>query len=384
MRKRGKPIFRALVVALAMLFACCTAQERLDAVPGEQGQVRLRIRIDDARVARGQDGAFPGGGNTIMDGTLYFYKEGDSRVLRLRNLSAAEIASINAGERLLILSVPSASTRFFMVANSSASGVTLNVPGTIATVRNTVFGIASQMTAGTAHSAEKVILAGTSDAFVRNDQTGQYETEITLAPLVARLEIGPLQAVPIAAGADTPGDIKGFTVSAIYLNRFHLRSDLNPAHTDPVDNGEAAASYSPANPHYATSRLYDNTPTVTAVGGIAALPADKVWAYQFFPSEMPHIVIQLDKITYSNGQGGTTETSLRNGATRTQYLTVQSYSFATGGEVTGAERARIYKIDRLEFNADHLGDYPYHVRRLIRATLRIADWDEETINPEYD
>ncbi len=382
MKKRGTPILYALAVVLAATLAGCAADDLRHAAPGQEETVRWRISINNAGATRGEDGTFPGGETTILDASIYFFHPYDGRILRLRHLTAEEIASVNNREPLLILSVPAAAQRFFMVANSAASGVNIADMTTLDGVLNTQFGIGSQMTDGVLHSAEKVIMKGMSDVFTES-APGLYEAGITIAPLMSRLEIGPISAQPVEEGTVTPGDVVSFTVSGIYLNYFYTTMNLHGATSFFYDNPEK--DYTSLNSNYATTKMFD-IPGAASVGGTASPAAGDVWAYQFIaPYFLPHIIVEMNDIVYSDGEGGTTATSPRNHASGTQYLTIQSYNHASDGTaMANALPAHVYKISRLEFDADNLSDNPYEVRQLILATLEVAAWSAEAIDTEYD
>lgn len=405
-----------MAIAATSLFSC--NKQDLTDTDTPTGESTVTLSIQQAASTKGVSDQK---GDTeyavIGSGKLYFI-DGSGTSIYQRELTATEITALantsttNGGNNVTITGVPNtAKTLYFMANIKTTAGTTLpQVDGTTsADARLRIDKLQA--------NATNVPMSGHSGQFVQS--TGNaYTASVVLTPIVARVELGQItcqNAVPA-----TNNDITAYKLSGVFINNIHqsvlldgtpylVGSPLdikaqggwtiswadfftsintifpyyvggNPAApTDWVGNsmvtyctptGAAALSFYPDSANGATS----TDPGVTP---------QKAWGYQIVPSvtvpvgtatDVPHIILKLTEVTYTDNPLGQT----------TQYVTVTKYKDDLGNAVPEFKRGNVYRIKNLTFTYNETTNQPYEENITVTATVTVAPWVINNLNPDWN
>ena len=269
--------------------------------------------------------------------------------------------------------------------------------------------------------ATHVPLAGQSTTFAVASGTNQYTASVTLTPIVARVELGQITCQN-QNGAGQPAvnaDITSYKLSGVYMNNIRqdvLMSGLPYLVGAPID----IKSQSGWATNWATYFMSFNTNFPYYVGGSPAGPADwvanamvnyctpaasgltfypdptngatntdpgvtpkKAWAYQVCPSttvpagspaDVPHLILKLTEVNYLDNPFGLP----------VRYVTVTKYKDGSNNPVLEFKRGNVYRIENLVFTHNEATNQPYEKNITVTATVSVAPWVINTINPDWE
>lgn len=409
-----------LAIAASFLFAC-NDQETID-VQNPTGENTLSLSISQANP--NSRGVSDQKGDTeyavIGSGKIYFIDALGTSVYQ-RELTATEIASIanttttNGGSTVTITGVPNTAKTLFFVANEKTMAGT-SFPQIEGTSRADARLRIDKLQADAIH----VPLSGQSTTFINQVNPAIYTASVTLTPMVARMEIGQVTCYN-QNGEGQPAissDITGFKLAGVFINniRQSVLLDGTPYLVgSPIDikaqSGWANgwANYfnstntvfpyylggSPAAPNDWTPNsmvTYCNPDGNAALtfypdpdkGATTTAPSDKIaWGYQVCPGttvavgqapDVPHIILKLTNVGYVSNPIGEA----------VKYVTVTNYKDNADNPVTQFERGHVYRIKNLKFTHNEATNQPYEKNIIVTATVTVAPWVINEINPDWN
>lgn len=364
-------------------------------------------------------------GNTeyavIGSGKIFFIDASGNSIYQ-RELTATEITALAntpttpGNKTVTITGVPNTATTLFFMANVKTSAGT-NFP----MIDGTTAADARLRIDKLQANAVNVPLSGQSSPFTLVSGNN-YSTSVTLTPIVARVELGRIscQNENGAGQSAITSDITGYKLSGVFIN--NTRQDVLLSGTPylvgaPIDIKSQASwttawatYFTPANtsfPYYIGGSPAGPTDWVpnalstycTPTGGLAlsfypdpingststdpAVTPKRAWAYQVCPSitiavgspaDVPHLILKLTEVTYVDNPLGLT----------TQYLTVTKYKDDLGNSISEFKRGNVYRIQNLVFSANESTNQPYEKNINVTATVSVAPWVVNNVNPDWN
>lgn len=412
-----KKILLAAIIA-GSLFAC----NRQDGVKPEHeinhdGVINLSIKQKAlSKAVSDQKGAAE---YAIIGSVRLFFIDGLGTSIYQRELTAAEVASITndatseGGHSITISGVPnSAETLYFLANVRTTAGTTYPI------VDGTTSADARLRIDNLQADPLYVPMSGLSAAFVRVPGTNQFNTSVTISPIVARLEVGQITCQN-ENGAGTPNvtsDITKYKLSGVFVNmvRQSVKLDGTPYLVGSVLDIRSQLGWPTGWAEYFTSA---NTDFPYYVGGTPAAPIDwvdnsmvtycnptnsalsfypdvtngatdidptvtpkKAWAFQISPSnivpgvaDVPHIILRLTDVEYDFNPLGLP----------IQYVTVTKYKDQDGNPIMAFNRANVYRITNLIFTHNEATNKPYEQDISVTAVVTVAPWTINEIEPDW-
>lgn len=261
--------------------------------------------------------------------------------------------------------LPSTSKDVHVVGNTVLSAD--EVKGSIKKIINKQLAVESQS------EIDQVNLYGHDNLHTdANNLEGPLVANVTLAPIVSRLELTQLKA---------KGDfIKSFRVSGVFVDNYLAEADLD-GKTDidrVVANGSNSADFVGGAGNYTQALdgvVYDyySKDKVTSVDNIAKLENENVWGYNVFAKKgngiVPHLVIRIEDIKTAEG-----DYNLNGGVL---FLTVKMT--VKGKALTEIEPSKIYSIggvDGIIFDETNLTPNPNEKALDAKVTVTLATWNK--------
>lgn len=356
----------------------------------------------------------------VIGSAKIFFIDASGNNMYSRELTASEITSITntettaGGNSIIISGVPNTAQALFMVANvkTTAGSTYPMIEGTTgADARLRIDKFQADVT--------HVPMSGRSNVFTKVSDKN-YSASVTIAPLVARVEVGQITCQNHSGTADTEStDITEYKLSGVFVNNVRPYVLLNAVPylvSAPIDIKSQAGwiggwgSYfnpsntvfpyfnggNPSNPAdwVANSMVTYCTPVASALsfypdatnGATHTDPAlliKKAWAYQVCPSttpaqgapaDVPHLIFKLTEVKYVvDGLGQST-----------QYLTVTKYKDASNNPITEFLRGNVYRIQNLTFSYKDATNVPYEENITVTATVSVEPWVINDINPDWN
>lgn len=341
---------KILLLALAATtFFACSKEDGETPANGETKKVRLAIKSVETAGTKTTEDAGTEHKTPVADFTAYFLNSSDGVV------ETRKTASESSGVYLFD-GVSGLATKVFIVANTDLTQTTLT-GSILSELKSNLLEIKTYQT-----GIDKVILAAADASAITAksalpEDAGEYVATVTIAPVVARLEIAQLQAV--SAGDLTISDITEFTVANIYVNGYDPKMPLV---------GTATGRKPGTTADFTNTDLKDLLVNISSVNNIAKpATAGNVWAYQLFPGAAPTMVIQFSSVTFENGTTLSTATG-----TPADELCIT----VTGFTPNTFAAAKIYHVNNIEFNSKNIGK-PYEATKNISVTLSVTGWTIE-------
>lgn len=357
----------------------------------------------------------------IGSGKLFFINASGSSIYQ-RELTATEITALAntsttpGGNTVIITGVPNTATTLYFMANiKTAAGISFPMVdgATSADARLRIDKLQA--------NATNVPMSGQSGTFVPT--TGnQYTASVTLTPIVARIELGQITCQN-KDGAGQPAvstDITGYKLSGVFINSTRQDVLLNGTPltgSTPIDI-KSQAGWATSWEAYFTSA---NTKFPYYIGGSPSGPADwvsnalatyctpigaaaltfypdlangststdpaltpkKAWGYQVCPSatfqagspaDVPHLILKLTEVAYLDNPLGLP----------IQYVTVTKYIDESSNPVTEFKKGNVYRIKNLTFTHNETTNQPYEKNITVTATVSVAPWVINPINPDWN
>jgi len=298
-------------------------------------------------------------------------------------LTDTQITAIQTGTGVTFTNLDPSVVSVYVVANvpsthsDNSDALPATAPGTTLTAINaTVMNIYDQQTT----DAASVVLANTSKTVVgltdlnttASNGNKNYEADITLTPIVSRIQIAKISK---------DGTISSFDLAGIYIDNFYQEMTIGGALTTPikaavgkVTDFNLSTTAAPT-PYKENGQLFDEVKSPLTTLDLA--PSGKVYGYQFFPtstglSTVPYIILKLTNVV------GTTRT-FPNSA---YYVAVKAYKDGSTS-FASFEPGKIYTIANIPVSENNLVTDP--TQNLINVTVNvtIAPWSEKALNPDF-
>lgn len=413
---------RILLMALAAtsLFAC--NKQRATETQDPTGESVVTLSIQQAASTKGVSNQKAAAEYSVIGSGKLYFLDAQNNYVSQRELTATEITALantsttSGGNNVTITGVPNTATTLYFVANiMTTDGAAFpQVEGTTGTdSRLRIDKLQANVT--------NVPMAGQSTTFA--PATGSPRTtSVLLTPIVARVEVGQVTCEN-QNGAGQPAvsaDITGYKLSGVFINNIHQAVLLGGTPYlvgSPLDI-KAQAGWATGWENYFTAA---NTVFPYYVGGTPAAPSDWVansmltyctpsgavalsfypdltngststdpgltpkqaWGYQVAPSntvavgsaaDVPHVILKLTEVNYVDNPFGL----------KTQYVTVTKYKDDLGVAVNEFKRGNVYRIKNLTFTHNEATNQPYEKNITVTATVTVAPWVINDINPDWN
>ena len=350
---RTRTLLAIAVAAFIVSFTSCTKENA--GVKSSDEMTQLSVRIHGAVSTRavelsGSNVAgtiqIPSGGNHSI-----FVISPQGNVIEYVDLDADEVLS--ASGQVLPVSVR-ADSRVYIICNiPNDDAATIQALTTFGAIQSAISAIATQT------DYTEVTLANVTGVPVGFTAiNGEATVNITIGPLVSRLEL-----VKVQAAVNSVGDIiSTFSVTGVYVDDYYPEFTYTGGGSGtPFTQGQSTEFYGIGD---AGDWIASGTP-------LAAMPDDnKIWAHQVVSKGVPRFIIRLEDVKYIPNGGS--EIALSD----TYYLTVKGYTFG-GNPVTNLERGKIYRIganNGITFTYDDLSLTPNPVDINLNVMVSIQEW----------
>lgn len=207
-----------MALATVAFFSCSKSN---DVTPdsGDTKTVTLTIKSNSTKAEEAPGTAHE---TAVADFTAYFLNSSDGVV------ETRTSATSNSGASYVFDGVSGLASKIYIVANTTLTNTTLS-GSNLTDLKKSELLIKDYQ-----QGIDKVILAAAkgvdASAITASGDAGKYSASITIAPVVARLEIAKLEA--ISAEDPTISDIKDFTVKAVYVNGYDKKMTLGGSVSD--------------------------------------------------------------------------------------------------------------------------------------------------------
>lgn len=375
---------KILLIALAATTLLSCSKENNSDVPDSTGTKNVSLSI--ARMttkAVGDPDVADKTYTAVEDGVIYFFDKDGAKVYT-RILTSDEINALSSDDHkdaVIVVAVPQSATSIVMIANYKAS--TSNEYSKITeTTKTGISQIAIAVGTQISTGVGKVILSGEA-TIVDVDANATPPTaaaDITITPIVSRLEIAGIAAKQVTKGDLAVGEINSFRLLGVFIPNYYATgyvvggagqgSLVKPTTVDDYDGTTVPFD----------AKLFDYR-----AGGYTLPLEDKTsFAYHTFPASgvanLPNIVLKVDNVTYNNGVA--TDASYENGSV--QYITVVDYwteADKGGTKVLNFNAATIYRINSLLFGLENLGPNPFTQNKTVTVTVTVKEWTLQEIFP---
>ncbi|MDR2912820.1 MAG: hypothetical protein LBV38_05965 [Alistipes sp.] len=380
------------VLASATLFACQTP----NVGNPDSDTTTVALTIQKSMMTRSTlGGAISAGAVTaIENGTLYFFDVTgvftDSHTLSEAEIDEAGIDNPEGGDpdeaadKILIQNVPTTSASVVMLANYDGEAPAFADLEAFADYELDIED-QSTMAGGAANAAVQGIALIDLSLGAGNALTPPTDNirnaNITLAPAVARIEIGN-GAIKLAdqSANNTTYRLESFDFSGIYVNHFYETYTLGGTTGTSLGQGDVTETdnlwlpkYLAAVPATLANLLY-NEPTATTVVEGTAYPTG--FAFHVFPGSVPHLVLRVSDLEYEDGT--TTD------AGDNYYWIIDEFiNSDTDTTIANLERGHVYKIQSVELGKTiPRPDDPYDDKISVNVYVTVQAWDVVTVEVE--
>lgn len=343
-----RKIYFVALAALTMF--SCSKENSESPESGDTKNVTLTIRSAESVNGRASEGAGTAHETPINDFTVYFLNSAGGVAV------THAVTELNDNGQYKFEKVTGLATKIFIVANTSLTETTLT-GSTLDLLKANALTIAKYQ-----KGIDNVIMAAADASNITEvvGQDGEYEAAVTIAPVVARLEIAQLEAV--TANDASISDITDFTVANIYVNGYYKKMTLGGTVSDLMTGSST---------NFATTELKDEALNIPSTDNVV-VPKEPstVWAYQLFPGAAHTMVIQFSEIKFANG---TTLNEDNGSELEDLCITVTAFDPATFAA------ANIYNVENIPFSSKNIGK-PYEATKNISVTLSVTPWKVNATN----
>lgn len=287
------------------------------------------------------------------------------------------VSEVEVGDLILgttITGVPASTTNVYLYGNLGSSLGTIGnvaiVDGSITNVETLTWILADIQ--NDENTVAKVPVYGKGDVAPGTSDPDRLESTFPVGPIASRLQIGTISC--------TDADVTKLELAGIYINGFYHTMYANSTFeaTNMVDHGIDVNQYSETG-YTAYSTMKDIiSPEIDLGTGDATPGADLFWAYNFFPAEMPHIVLHFATIEATGGVSASNK-----------YATVAKYSTTGDGDPTKmvetAEAAKVYSLNIVITDYEtQITDLPESDSEVIgHVKISMVNWTGVGLYPEW-
>lgn len=370
-------IFATSCVAMLMLASCSQADNEPIYPTNESKPFFIQIgRSETMTRAEGADMSTQT--VTFSDGYLIF-TAGDEIGQVIRIVSGTpndgEVTVKELEDGVVISEIPANTKNVYLYGNlgSSISGIgtAAHKGGSLANVEALTWTLANIQN-GT-NTVADVPVYGKGIVLPGATKPERLESKFNVAPIGCRLQIGEISCTD-----DRVAELK---LAGIYINSFYHSMDANFTFKADyqVDYGIDKTKY-PAGGYTSYPTMSDILAANPDLKVQSATPATtgNFWAYNFFPTSMPHIVLHFADLKTTSQETATNK-----------YATVAKYSISstggTGNEFVTAAAGNVYtlNIDISDYEKQ-LADLPESGSTVMGyVEIKIINWQGNTLYPEW-
>lgn len=367
-----------LLLSVGLLVASCSSDEPAVENTGEGQSLVLRIS-PESQPGPYSTGPAQGAASVVLSSAGLYLTDANGVIVKYYTLTSAasnyatggtniKLDETQSGSGATLTGLPATITGATLVGNTQGLAQT----GNISAVRSQLLNVETQKAIASVHLYAAAPLTTVSGL--------QKKVDLTLKPIVSRIEIPDITA---------SGIITGFTVDGIFIDGFYSKGQVDgtlaPANlaalsTSGTDFPASASAGTTKYPLTVQDALYD-LPGVAATGTPAlAKPASaaQVWSYNLFSlatgSAVPTIVIRLTGITTSDPAVI---------YSTPQYLTVKGFKSA-GATLTALKAGEIYAITpgSLVFSETNISPTPNLEAIDVAVKVTLASWTVVAVTPD--
>lgn len=364
-----------MVAALAAMvaFASCAKDENTSNGKEETKSFYLKIGNESVTRAAGLDQS---AATVTLSNGFVIFADGDNigRVLEVIATGTTEddkvtVADLESGVE--IGEIPANTTMCYFYGNlgSSLSGISTAAvkDGSMANVNALTWTLANIQNVENNVAIVPVFGSGPVAPGVANPN--RLEAKFNVKPIASRLQLGQVSV--------SDARVTSFKLAGIYINGYYHSMDANSTFKAAymIDNSIDISKYPTAGyaAPYATMSDVFSPKTVTD-SAPAEVGSGLLWAYNFFPATMPHIVLSISELV-AEGQTVTNK-----------WCTVAKYSTDGAGSMFNtAVAGEVYtlNIDISDYTKQ-IDDLPESNSEVIGyIDVDVVNWTGKTLYPEW-
>lgn len=364
-----------LMALVAMTIFSCSKEDD-NVTSNEPKSVKLSIKAGSLTRAVEQPVA-NGAKTTIHSLYVYFLDAPTGNIVSgSKAITGTDLQTIQEVNGLDITGVNSSAKYVYVVANANENGITLPTSGTLATIKAKTATMGSNNTGDWSNALLSNSDVANNGSIVLADN--KYTANVSIMPDLSRIEISSIEAK--TSGVDLPDyPIYSYDLKALYLNNyysaFHIGGLANGTQVVLDGTADAIRANVPAWAKDVYGTALTGATTYTAAVGSGTL--NDVWAYMLPAGNAPRVIFELENVSFG------TVGNIVTPAVQTRFVTVKSFSFATGGgTVATFERGKVYKVKAVTFSANDTHENPNASDIDVTVTVEVLGWVGIDINPE--
>nr|WP_321521668.1 hypothetical protein [uncultured Macellibacteroides sp.] len=377
-----KKLCVTLMALVAVFLVSCSTET--DIIEENDGGKDVTLTISTNPLTKSLDDTQVGKKAPIDAGKemIVYFMDEFSNTVASYILTDTQITAIQTGTGVKFTNLDPSVVNVYVVANVPTAPAT--APGTVlAAINATVMNIYDQQTT----DAASVVLANTSKTVVgltdlnttASNGNKNYEADITLTPIVSRIQI---------ASITNDGTITSFNLAGIYIDNFYQKMTIDGTLSSLIKAtaGQVAKfnlSTTPAaTPYIKNGELFDEVVSPDLTLDLA--PSGKVYGYQFFPtkgtpvtdiSEVPYIILKLTNVV------GKTR-NFDN--TKAYYVAVKAFkTTATATAITEFFPGQIYTIASIPVSENNIVTDPTQSLINVTVNVTIKEWGGVALSPDF-
>ena len=340
-----KKMFFLMAAVAAMILSSCANEVAED----EKEMVTLTIKLSGIAKTRAVEAPAAANQVVLSNGYIFVMRPfGEIEFYEPLNVAQA------TGTGQTLTTTVLTDWRVYIIGNvpSTVTTTVLNGLSTFADIQ----ALASYI--GTQTDYKQVALANSDGlpAIIGLPSSGVSSVNVSIKPLISRLELGNVSADP--SGQD---QFTAFAVTGVFLDDYFPDFTFGGGHSGSIFSQGVSTTFTGVGDIPATPWVATGTPlSATPAGG-------DVWAYNVASGDPTRLIIRLTGVKY-NPAGGGAEVDL---SANTYYLTVWGY----GTTFTIFERGKVYRTNIIFKDHFNLSVLPNNLWVDLVVQVTVEDWD---------
>lgn len=377
-----------LAMAGLGLFACSNNEDRVDTQL--EGKKNITLKISTPQTPGGRAITPPSTGDengkvttVLNDLVVYLYNQASGVIYKAENFESNSdefVALRNTGYTFHNLD---ANVDAVAVVGNNLECPTDITTTKIADIETYVVSAAQQtdMNDVILFDEDKTLTAATESDVQKaepghSDPTNYYTAEVTIAPLVARIEIGDIKCKEVPAG--TTPIYTTLPLHAVVLDNYYASAQLLSQTTNDavtvLEEG-AVTAYTGTAWNYDVLAADQNI-TETAWNPETAEGVSSRFAYNFIPTKNTDKAMPWTRLLFKDVKTAT------NTTVGYLYVTAKNYKFSTA-TFNGFEAGKIYKLN-FEFDQENVSVFD-NTLKCVTVTVSVQDWEiVDNLLPDFD
>lgn len=355
-----KNLFLMAFAAIAMLATSCQKENGNE--PDQAADTKLKVRIANVGAKSRAIGAPAESNQIALNDGIIFIMNATGEVTYKEVIKTSEITGVGQ----VLAQQINKTDKVYIVGNLTTDLTTKLTAATDLTLDKINAELLS-ITSTVGQDYAKVTLAN-SDALPKeiivDSGAGTATVSVNIAPVYSRIELASV------VGADnTNNTLTSFNVVGVYVTDYYLQYTLGGSFGGAIYEQKQNTDFSPVD---ATMKNEGTWASSGTSPNITAVPeAGKAWVYNVPADALPRLIVKLGSVV-----GTMNSTPIDNKA---YFLTLTGYSKA-GVAITKMDRAKIYRIEKLNFNLDQITPKPNENLVNLTVTVTIDDWAIEVVD----